>query len=417
MRNLLKTICFILMMLVFLQGELCAKAEIDWTSMTDEEIVIELQAGQNELLKRNNTSPNDSILVEENNTLEANNAETDTQFIDTDLISYEELIRYKELFDPQMEGLENGRVPIKIEVIISNVTDTKDGYEIDMWIKGEKGYYYQHEYYTSKYPEKPKAGQRIIYELTPYSDGSFAGEQIKSFKVIENNVNFEDLNPAKFTNYSSLKNMMKDNSFSYSDTFVIDFVIGDQYNNQYEIWIKDENGYQRELFYAFGFTPKYGQRIIAVVEPYFVTLLSDTSIQSYLIAEDHVDVQSIENNYFLTANEASKRFVEPFDRNAFEILPYKRIMRNYDEYNGFAIIIEGTYQQILDDSHGLIADNDNNYYHLYIRKKVADFKLLEKDKIVVYGFIVDEPYEYSAWTGKKTIPSIFVKHIDLLEED
>ncbi len=316
-----------------------------------------------------------------------------------------------------MKGTDSGKVPVKIEVVISGVEDSEYGYELYMWIKGEKGYYYKHKSVDTKYlseldafPERPVKGQRIIYEITPYSDGGFSGSQIKSFQIIDEDVDLNEIKPAELVTSTALRS----NEDNYQKSCVVELVIGDKYEDSYEAWIKDEDGYD-QISLSLSFTPEYGQRIIVVLKPWNLIVYSDEQFEHY-IATEKVDVKEIENNYFL-ANEVTKHYVDPFDAANFETYPYKRIMRDLEGYKGTAICIEGKYQQILDDSHGLMSDNDGNYYHLYIRKEALNFKLLEKDKIRVYGYVLEKPYEYSSWTGDKTVPSILVKRIDLLEDD
>lgn len=119
---------------------------------------------------------------------------------DNGIITYEQLKQYKELFDPTIKGVDSGIVPVKIEAVIGEVTDGEDGeYSFDMWIKGEECYHYEKKEINkwqldlTAFPEKPAYGQRIIYEITPYSDGTFNGNQVLSFNVIEENVDVEKI--------------------------------------------------------------------------------------------------------------------------------------------------------------------------------------------------------------------------------
>lgn len=354
------------------------------------------------------------------------------------LIPYEDLIRYKELFDPTMKGADHGKVPVKIEVVVSNVVETDDGYGIDMWIKGDKGYYFHYQKVTTKYlselyafPEKPEAGQRIIYEITPSDDGSFRGSDIKSFQVVETNTDYSEIQPANLLTISESGEQKPEESY------VLEFVIGnnDKFTSGYsEVWIKDNDGYSKfSEKLDSSFAP--GQRYYVGVESWSMMyesryrLYDDGTAYHYMLVEEGIDVRPFEEAYLesekeiLAADPIQKHLLEPFDVNVYIEIPYKKILRNIEEQAGLPIRIEGRFKQDLKgvfSQYALVADKDGNYYHLEMMKdpiNVVDFTLLENDDIVVYGYIQEKLYEYTSRLGDKTVPSIFVVKIDLLEDD
>ncbi len=82
-----------------------------------------------------------------------------------DVISYEQLVKYKWLFDRESGPATEGRVPVKIEAVIGAMDETNansynDGF--DMWIKGENGFnlvhmtYYSWNHYDEPFPETLK---------------------------------------------------------------------------------------------------------------------------------------------------------------------------------------------------------------------------------------------------------------------
>lgn len=109
-----------------------------------------------------------------------------------DVILYDELCRYGERYD--LAILEVGREPVKIEVVIGKVyNDALQHY--DLWIKASNGYAFVEKYHSTvlepTFPQKQ--GQRLILEITPYRDGSFGEDQVLSYEVIEEGVDYKTI--------------------------------------------------------------------------------------------------------------------------------------------------------------------------------------------------------------------------------
>ena len=135
------------------------------------------------------------------NTEEADNSELE------DIIPYEELIRYGELNNTESTKDDNEKTPVKIEAIISTARESKDGYEIKIWTKGEAGYYYSSSWLSIKNKEvKLESGQRVIIEGVP-SDrfGFINGNDIKSVTVRESGIDLGNIRPVEFETYSQYK--------------------------------------------------------------------------------------------------------------------------------------------------------------------------------------------------------------------
>ena len=359
-----------------------------------------------------------------------------------DIIPYEKLIRYKQLFDPTVKGVDNGRIPVKIETVIGNVTNDNSGdYSFDMWIKGENCYYYTKQevktylHELTAFPKKPETGQRIIYEIKPYADGTFRGSHVISYDIVEENV---DLKPIEkdyvancaipYEDYALLED-----DFYQSNPVVIETVVGcvneksdDEYT--FDLWIKGKKGYHptSQISFAelpFPMKPHYGQRLAIRLTFDMPDVIFPNHILNLFVLDDDVNVKAIEIDYFASLeNDVRSKIVEPFIENMFEQISYKKILRDIDSYVEKAIVIEGIYSQELDDGYGLFYDNDKNYYQLYIcpysiKEEIIDFKLLLKDHLRIYGYIDKELYTYTTFLGEKTVPRIVVRKVVLLEED
>jgi len=263
--------------------------------------------------------------------------------------------------------------------------------------------------------------------VTPYADGAFYSEQMCSLSILENEIDIKGITLAEFKTYEELSHMNVENPAFDEEIGVMEMIIG---NPTFQVWIKGEKGYVQSTMVFHDFPVETGQRWYIVVKPYDGNIYQDLFIYSLLV-EENVDVKPFEDAQLesekavLAEDPIKKHLLEPFDGNKYSEMSYKKVLRNIKEFAGSAIRIEGNYKQTLDDSYidrerALMADNDGNYYHLYIMKKpidVVEFNLLENDKIIVYGYIEENPYKYTSWTGDKTVPSIFVIHIDLLEDE
>lgn len=375
-----------------------------------------------------------------------NSSTNDNEFVldidDNGTITYEQLKQYKELFDPTIKGVDWGKIPVKIEAVIGEVTDGEDGeYSFDMWIKGEECYHYEKKEVDkylldlTAFPEKPSYGQRIIYEVTPYSDGGFRGSQVVSFSVIEENVDVEQIISEYVQNcaipYEEYAELERD--FYKSNPVLIETVVGcvkekSEYDYSFDLWIKGNSGYHYTNQYSsyefpFPIKPHYGQRIAFRITNQITDYIFAEDVLNVFILDDNVDVKSIEREYLSTLeNDVRSHIVEPFDESIFEAISYKKILRSISEYAGKPILIDLTYQQDLNNGYGLFSDKDSNYYYLYIcnysiQDDIIDFNILLKDNVRVYGYIDNELYTYSSWGGDKTVPTIIVRKILLLDDE
>ena len=103
-------------------------------------------------------------------------------------IPYEDLIRYKELYEPEMVDYLAGKHTVYIDTIIGRGDyDKKErNYTFDLWIKGNSGYYRVTQ--KGPFPVKPELGQRVIYGVTVYSDGSFVAKHVWDTLVIDEGI-------------------------------------------------------------------------------------------------------------------------------------------------------------------------------------------------------------------------------------
>ena len=194
------------------------------------------------------------------------------------------------------------------------------------------------------------------------------------------------------------------------------------------MWIKGNSGYyytRQDASYELPFPikPYYGQRIAFRITHFITDIIFDDDVLNVFVLEDNVDVKSIEREYLSTLeNDVRSHIVDPFDESIFETISYKRILRNASDYAGKPILVDLTYQQDLNYGYGLFSDKEANYYHLYIcdysiQDDIIDFNLLLKDNVRVYGFIDSELYTYSSLVGEKTVPTIVVRKILLLDDE
>lgn len=364
-----------------------------------------------------------------------------------DVISYEQLVKYKWLFDRESGPATEGRVPVKIEAVIGamderNENSNNDGF--DMWIKGENGYnlvhqeYYWWNHYDEPFPETPLYGQRIIYEIKPYSDGQFFGSSIISYKVLENNVNIKAIekeyalaNWSNILTYEKYEELPSD--YDGLNPVLLEVVIGDVVdleNNTYkaDLWIKGEKGYTYINEYAFlhnkYLAPIYGQRVV-----YRLTkdiLLLGNNLKNKFIIEENVDVKEIERTYLASLeNDVRSKLVETKEeKDFFPLTSYKKLLRNIEKESGAPILLTGKVLQEFKDGSFLLCDDDNNYYNIYIlknfkdiREEIIDFNILEDDHIKVYGYVNDKLYTYDTWSGKKKVPTIIAKKVILLDDE
>lgn len=364
-----------------------------------------------------------------------------------DVISYEQLVKYKWLFDRESGPATEGKVPVKIEAVIGTMDERYNG-GFDMWIKGEKGYnlvhqeYYWWNHYDEPFPEIPTYGEKIIYEIKPYSNGEFFGSNVISYKVIETNVDVKALekeyvsaNWSSVITYEDYKSLSLD---SYGEhPFMLEVIIGDiqeRDNNSYmvDLWIKGENGYNYERqdidpkyeYLAPSIKPKYGQKIIyKLSKDLFV--LGNNTVNTFVI-EENVNIKEIERTYLASLeNDVRSKLAENKEEKDFiPVTSYKKLLRNIEKESGAPILLTGKVLQELKDGSFLLCDDDNNYYNIYIlknfkdiREEIIDFNILEDDHIKVYGYVDDKLYTYDTWSGKKKVPTIIAKKVILLDDE
>ena len=234
-----------------------------------------------------------------------------------DITTYEELVKYGETYNITSG---TGTIPIKVEAVIGDIKTEKTSLGtdtlFDLWIKGEDIYYFSYKKTSTfmkeyNFPHELISGLRVIYEVLPYSDGSFGGQQILS----------------------------------------------------------------------------------------------------YTIVEEGVDYKSLEEEY------KSKAFEE--------ITSYKKLLRNIEDYSNLRVSLIGNIFQDLGYDAGkhefLVMDEEANIYYIsyYDDYSRVNDRLLLDDKIKIYGKISSgsPTYEYVSLTGNRTVPSIFVEFIDLLEDE
>ena len=121
-----------------------------------------------------------------------------SQYVNSEVVSYETLSRYKEIYALSMTEYESGSTAIPIEVIVGQMYIEDDrNYSFDLWIKGDEGYYRVREnvisevYLQTQFRDMPQSGQRKIYYVKPYYDGHFYGENVVTSYLLEENNDFE----------------------------------------------------------------------------------------------------------------------------------------------------------------------------------------------------------------------------------
>ena len=180
------------------------------------------------------------------------------------LISYEDLLNYGESIDPSTSyGHIEGSIPVKLEAIVTSVDEGEYGITVEMWMKGEKGYYYNKSYlsyedhrYNSKVSMSLQSMQRIALEVTPYSDGTFYSDDIYSLTILEDNVDIKEITPAEFKTFEELSVMNMENSgFKDKESGVMEIIVGDT-----NMWVKGKNGYVSQIMAFHEFSVEKGQR-------------------------------------------------------------------------------------------------------------------------------------------------------------
>lgn len=181
-------------------------------------------------------------------------------------------------------------------------------------------------------------------------------------------------------------------------------------NYYYDLWIRGKEGYHYifETVYTFAeklsFEPVKGQRLIISVIPYSDGSFSQSDISSYDVIEENVDVDSLTAEYKNTE---------------YHSLPYKKVLRNPENYKGYPVYVEGELFHIPGDGRApLLKTEDGNIIRFMYLEEALEYKLLLKDHIRVYGSIWDiQPtYTYESWSGTQTVPNIYCDFIDLIEE-
>ncbi len=191
----------------------------------------------------------------------------------------------------------------------------------------------------------------------------------------------------------------------------IEVVIGREsgFLHEKELWVKDSNGFSffgrvNNLPYAF----TYGQRYILEITPYSGGGFGEEEILKYELIEDNADVDSILSAY----------------KEKFQPLSYRKVLRNPEKYKRILFVVEGIYFQDLGSHLGgkgcLLLDDDENVYFFDYFQKDYDINLLVGDRLKLYcvlGGPDNGIYQYQAWSGKQTVPYLYLYFYDLLEEE
>ena len=359
------------------------------------------------------------------------------------LLTHDQLSDYKRIYEPEMKSWDTyGKNLIKIETVIGQVFDTDFGYDFILWIKDSEGYFPDKHHVTSYdkasvFPFKPKYGERIIYTLKPTAYGTVYGEAIQSYDILEENADVDSIieeyianNTIPYEDLIQYKKLYEPNlsdSFAGDTSVKLEVVIGDITNisdygfftdYDYDMWIRGKDKYYRVSMFSTDEQPISGQRQIITVTPYGDGHFYPDQIHEYdtlIIGE--ADLNEIKNNGIET--DKNRIFLgKEFNAEDFEEIAYKKLLRKPKDYYDHPIKIEGTYQQTINSMNSLMLDKNQNIYHLTITPGLIDYNLLEDDRIIVYGYVAEKYYNYTTILGKEsTVPSIFVKSIELLEEE
>lgn len=96
-------------------------------------------------------------------------------------------------------------------------------------------------------------------------------------------------------------------------------------------------------------------------------------------------------------------------------IAYKNLLRHPEKYMDKLVKVSGKIIQIADEddtkTEFLLTDNDGNTYYINYNNPKSDSRLLEDDKISVYGASYDT-YTYKNVLGyKKTVPELNAYYI------
>lgn len=375
---------------------------------------------------------------EDNTAVEDNEIKPD--YTSAPVISYSDLRNYKKLYEPDMKyDQKYGKNLVRIEAVIGYIQQENMGYTFTLWIKDNDRYVpvdqdVRNYDESSKFPVEPVYGQRVIYTLYPTEYGTIYGEAVQDCEIIEQEADVKTI----VNDYLSANTIPYEDLIRYKELYAPDLVegakgkervkivavVGDitqiydhgKYKNyDYDLWIKGDAGYYR-ISMNSNTEPVVGQWVVYIISPYGDGHFTEAEIDQYnVLVLGIVDLNTIKEKGIET--DRSKMLLsKSFDINEFETIEYKKIMRRPGEYAEKPIKIEAICKQQINDNEFLIADAEDNYFHMFISDGIIDYRLLEDDRIIIYGYIEEDEFSYTTVRGeKKSIPSVFARSIELLE--
>lgn len=185
---------------------------------------------------------------------------------------------------------------------------------------------------------------------------------------------------------------------------VIGETSGSGFMPETDIWIRDSNGYGLRSTFSLpaGFTT--GQRYLLTITPYSDGSFGKDQIVDSSLLEENVNVEEILTVY----------------KSQYDPLPYKKVLRNPDNYQDSYFLVEGVYFQDLGGNEKLLIDADENVYYFYYNSSLEGLNLLLDDHLRLYCQLSGKDnglYSYQSWTGVQTVPRLMIDFIDLLEEE
>ncbi len=180
---------------------------------------------------------------------------------------------------------------------------------------------------------------------------------------------------------------------------------GDSYS---ELWLEDDSGnYERTYTYDLSSIMKIGNKYHIVFDTSkYTELILPSQIISYECIGEGYSITQIENKY------KSERY---------DVIPYKKIMRNLSDYVGVDVYVEGYAIQDVGSKYfneWLLADKEGNVYWFTYMPNKDDDEILVEDKLKIWGHVnFDEPYIYQTLLGTKNkVPKLYVDYLEIDEE-
>ena len=215
------------------------------------------------------------------------------EYAEKKTIPYEDIKRYKELYEPDMEEYEyiaDSRM-IYIESIIGTDYSQGDYYSsFDLWIKGREGYY-RTTVENFHFSKKPEYGQRIIFGITVNYNGSWIKFWDYEVLVIEEGVDVSTIESDGIETdpiVALLKKPFDDKSFSN--------------DYSYKKILRNPDSYE---YSPIVFTAKYRQECNYVDylvqdsdDNYFMLLINDGILDFNLLIDDNIMVYGYINGTY-----------------------------------------------------------------------------------------------------------------------